>query len=53
MGEFFGWRRGAFTSAVNDNPGLVAQAEGGTLFIDEIDKLSLRAHAGSATSTPP
>jgi len=49
MGELFGWRRGAFTSAVADNPGLVARAEGGTLFIDEIDKLSLRAQAGLLT----
>ena len=46
LGELFGWRRGAFTSAVADNPGLVAAAEGGTLFLDEIDKLSLRAQSG-------
>jgi len=46
MGELFGWRRGAFTGAVRDNPGSIARAEGGTLFIDEIDKLSLKAQAG-------
>jgi DNA-binding NtrC family response regulator len=46
MGELFGWRRGAFTGAMKDNPGAVARAEKGTLFIDEIDKLSLKAQAG-------
>ncbi len=46
MGELFGWRRGAFTGATRDNVGAIGRAEGGTLFIDEIDKLSLRAQAG-------
>lgn len=46
MGELFGWKKGAFTGAVRDNPGCVLLAEHGTLFIDEIDKLSLRAQAG-------
>lgn len=46
MGELFGWKKGAFSGAVTDNPGSIARVEGGTLFIDEIDKLSLKAQAG-------
>ena len=41
----FGWSRGAFTGAVGAHAGYVADAEGGTLFIDEIDKLPLRGQS--------
>jgi transcriptional regulator with PAS, ATPase and Fis domain len=34
--EIFGHRKGAFTDATTDKPGFVAEAEGGTLFFDEI-----------------
>jgi DNA-binding NtrC family response regulator len=46
LGELFGWKRGAFTGATNDKTGAVARAAGGTLFIDEIDSLSLTAQTG-------
>ena len=34
--ELFGHVRGAFTGAVADAPGLFAEADGGTIFLDEI-----------------
>jgi transcriptional regulator with GAF, ATPase, and Fis domain len=37
----FGHRRGAFTGAVSDSPGVIRSAAGGTLFIDEIGDLPL------------
>jgi DNA-binding NtrC family response regulator len=46
MAHLLGWKRGAFTGAVNEQPGALARASGGTLFIDEIDKLSLATQAG-------
>ena len=41
--ELFGHVRGAFTDAKEHNPGVVAQARGGTLLLDEVDSLSLRS----------
>ena len=38
-GHLFGYRRGAFTGAVSDSPGLIKAADGGTLFLDEIGDL--------------
>ena len=46
LAELFGWRRGAFTGATRDKTGYLAQAEGGTVFLDEIDNLSTQAQAG-------
>lgn len=37
--EIFGYRRGAFTGATSDHPGLVEQASGGVLFFDEIGEM--------------
>ncbi len=43
--ELFGHARGAYTDASSAGKGLVAEAEGGTLMLDEIDTLSLGAQA--------
>jgi len=39
--HLFGSRRGAFTGAVEDHPGVFEQAHGGTLLLDEIANLDL------------
>ena len=39
--ELFGHVRGSFTGAVRDHSGLFAQAEGGSLFLDEIGEMTL------------
>ena len=43
--ELFGHERGAFTSAVKQRKGKFEQADGGTLFMDEIGDMSLAAQA--------
>lgn len=38
--ELFGYKRGAFTGAVEDRAGLFERASGGTVFLDEIGEVS-------------
>jgi transcriptional regulator with PAS, ATPase and Fis domain len=39
--EFFGYRKGAFTGALRDKPGLFDAAHQGILFLDEVAELTL------------
>lgn len=39
--ELFGYRRGAFTHATQDKKGLFWEAQGGTIYLDEIGDISL------------
>ena len=43
--ELFGHRKGAYTGAHESRDGLISEADGGTIFLDEIDTLPLSAQA--------
>ncbi len=40
-GHLFGYKKGAFTGAVQDSPGTIRTADGGTLFLDEVGDLPI------------
>ncbi len=43
--EFFGHRKGAFSSAHTDSPGYLDMADRGTLFLDEVSELTVNMQA--------
>ena len=43
--ELFGYVKGAFTGASSDSPGLLSQAHGHVLFLDELHQLSVASQA--------
>lgn len=43
--EMFGHRKGSFTGAVRDKPGLLETANGGTMFLDEVTEMSIPIQA--------
>ena len=49
--ELFGHRAGAFTGAAKDKKGLFEEADGGTIFLDEIGEM--RAESGKNPATNP
>ncbi|MGL5964910.1 MAG: sigma 54-interacting transcriptional regulator, partial [Fusobacteriaceae bacterium] len=43
--ELFGYEKGAFTGAVISKKGLLEEADGGTIFLDEISAMDMKAQA--------
>lgn len=43
--ELFGYEKGAFTHAVASKPGLLEEAQGGSIFLDEIGEMPLKMQA--------
>jgi DNA-binding NtrC family response regulator len=43
--QFFGFRKGTFTGAFQDTPGLFERADQGTIFLDEISEMSVAMQA--------
>ncbi len=51
--EIRGWRKGAFTGAIESQPGAFEQAADGTLFIDEVADLDPKAQAALLVALDP
>jgi DNA-binding NtrC family response regulator len=43
--ELFGYRKGAFTGAIQNKVGLIENCDGGTIFLDEISEMSPRVQS--------
>ncbi len=43
--ELFGYEKGAFTNAIKSKKGLIEEADGGTIFLDEIGEMPLSLQA--------
>jgi two-component system response regulator GlrR len=43
--ELFGYTQGAFSGATKASPGLIEQADGGVLFLDEVGEMTLQTQA--------
>ncbi len=41
-GQLFGWKKGAYSGAVEDNRGVIREHEGGSVVLDEFGELPLR-----------
>ncbi|MEZ5303093.1 MAG: sigma 54-interacting transcriptional regulator [Verrucomicrobiales bacterium] len=48
MSALFEYTQGAFTGALKDRDGLLRAADGGVLFLDEIEGKTRRGRAGDA-----
>ncbi|KWT85776.1 sigma 54-interacting transcriptional regulator [Candidatus Magnetominusculus xianensis] len=43
--ELFGWKKGTFAGAIEDKTGILAKGNGGTLYIEDIDRIDANLQA--------